>query len=127
MKMKAFCTATGLSRDTVNFYIGLGLLRPSSSCTSGNNYRDFNASDVETARMIVLAKGLGFTLAEIADLAKQYSDAQLHPAKQISLLREKLDQLAERRKALDDLENALLNKLNTLQADYVEGHRQTSA
>lgn len=115
--MKAFCLKTGLSRDTVNFYIRLGLIVPSSNGSATNAYRDFDEHQVETAWMIGLAKALGFSLAEIGRMAKQYRTARLDRAEQILLLQGQLDRLAERRTALEAMDAALREKLDRLRAE----------
>lgn len=111
MRMKAFCEATGLTRDTVNFYIRLGLLSPSSNGASTNSYRDFDDAQVEVARMIALAKALGFPLSQIGQLAAQYHAAGMDPHAQTELLNVQLGRLQERRIALDAMEVALRAKL----------------
>lgn len=117
MRMKAFCLKTGLSRDTVNFYIRLGLIVPSSNGSATNAYRDFDEHQVETAWMIGQAKALGFSLAEIGRMAKQYRAARLDRAEQILLLQGQLDRLAERRTALEAMDAALREKLDRLRAE----------
>lgn len=115
MRMKAFCEATGLSRDTVNFYIRCGLLEPGEPVSSSNPYRYFGADQVDTVRMIVSAKRLGFTLGEIKTLATRYRITGTNPDQRRAVLHEQLEQLAERRKALDLMESALLAKLSSLE------------
>jgi len=55
-----------LKTDTLRFYEKHGLLSPSSRTDSG--YRIYTQSDAERLRFIVRAKGVGFTLADIAEL-----------------------------------------------------------
>ena len=111
MRMKAFCEATGLSRDTVDFYVGRGLLTPSAQ---RNGYRDFDEAQVERARMIVSAKTLGFTLSEILDLARRYGEG-MDDGERAAVLRQQLERLRDRRAAMDRLENGLRDKLRKLE------------
>lgn len=56
----------GVGIDTVRFYERAGLLPPAARTPSG--YRSYSTSDVDRLRFIRRAKGLGFTLDEIAEL-----------------------------------------------------------
>lgn len=114
--MKAFCEATGLSRDTVNFYVRLGLIEPASNGSATNRYRDFDETQVEAARMIASAKALGFSLSEIGRLAQRWRAAGMDEGAQADLLREQLDRLSERRTALNAMERALRAKLERIEA-----------
>lgn len=111
MRMKAFCEATGLTRDTVNFYVRLGLIEPAGNGSATNTYRDFDEAQVEAAEMITAAKSLGFSLNEIKRLAERYRAAELDANAQASILREQLVKLEERRSALSAMEKALKAKL----------------
>jgi DNA-binding transcriptional MerR regulator len=118
MRLKAFCEATGLSRDTVNFYVRLGLITPSSSGSSSNSYRDFDDDQIGAARMISQAKALGFSLGEIGRMAQRYRVEKPDRDALIALLQEQLDRLDERRAALDAMENTLRTKLEGLGATF---------
>jgi len=111
MRMKAFCKATGLSRDTVNFYVRLGLIEPAGNGSATNTYRDFDDAQVEAAEMITAAKSLGFSLNEIKRLAERYRAAEMDTDAQASILREQLAKLEERRSALDAMEQTLKAKI----------------
>lgn len=56
----------GVGIDTVRFYKRAGLLPPPARTPSG--YRSYSTADVDRMRFIRRAKGLGFTLDEIAEL-----------------------------------------------------------
>ena len=55
MLIKGFCEATGLSRDTVRFYVRRGLLSPAIGSGAGNRYQVFDAAQVERAKVIKAA------------------------------------------------------------------------
>ncbi|MEJ6394535.1 MerR family transcriptional regulator [Gymnodinialimonas sp. 2305UL16-5] len=114
--MKAFCEATGLTRDTVNFYVRLGLIEPAGNGSATNSYRDFDEDQVEAAQMITMAKSLGFSLNEIKHLAERYRSADMDTYAQASILREQLVKLEERRSTLEAMEQALNAKLARIEA-----------
>jgi DNA-binding transcriptional MerR regulator len=62
----ALATAAGISVETVRYYERRGLL-PAPDRT-GAGYRQYRSDDLWRLGFIRRAKGLGFTLAEIADL-----------------------------------------------------------
>lgn len=115
MRMKAFCEATGLTRDTVNFYVRLGLIEAAGNGSATNSYRDFDDEQVEAARMIGSAKALGFSLSEIGKLAERYRAAGVDARAQAEILREQLGRLEERRRTLETMEKTLRAKLTRIE------------
>lgn len=117
MLIHQFCEATGLSRDTVRFYVKRGLLTPSIGAgQSTNRYQVFDLSQVERARLIRAAQGLGFTLTEIAALAKAYEDGALTRARRAEVLREHLAALDERAARLRAVRSYLSAKLRWVES-----------
>ena len=62
----ALAKAAEVSVETVRYYERRGLLEQPEKVTTG--YRHYLDSDIERLRFVRRAKGLGFTLTEIADL-----------------------------------------------------------
>jgi MerR family mercuric resistance operon transcriptional regulator len=58
--------AAGVSVETVRYYERRGLLDPPARTSSG--YRRYLPADLDRLRLLLRAKELGFTLAEIAEL-----------------------------------------------------------
>ena len=114
MLIQQFCEATGLSRDTVRFYVKRGLLRP--AIADGNRYQIFDTAQVDRARLIRAAQGLGFTLTEIADLATAYEAGALTRAKKQAILRAHLAALDERAARLREVRRYLAAKLRWVEA-----------
>lgn len=67
MKIGEFARRVGVPIDTVRYYERNGLLPPPPRRASG--YRDFDDSDVTRLRFVLRAKSLGFSLAEVRELA----------------------------------------------------------
>ena len=70
MLIAEFVRATGLSRDTIRFYVKKRLLQPEIRL---NRYQDFDAEQVDRALLIREHQALGFTLREIATLSEEFS------------------------------------------------------
>ena len=80
MLISEFARRAELSTDTVRFYVRKGLLAPGTGMKGGSNpYQIFSDQDLEAARMIRMAQGLGFSLREIAALAAEYNAGRMTP------------------------------------------------
>lgn len=100
MLISEFAKRTGLSVDTVRFYIRKGLLAPETGLKGGSNpYQLFTAEHLELARAIRMAQGLGFTLREIAVLAVEYQ-AGMTSERSVELMRTQLARLEEKAEQL---------------------------
>ena len=115
MRIAEFSRASGLTRDTIRFYVRKGLLRPRIGIGGSNRYQDFDGEHVERALLIREAQALGFTLREISALSDEYGRGALTLARQAELMRERL--------AAVDLQAARLHHLRqyfTAKLDWLE-------
>jgi MerR family copper efflux transcriptional regulator len=128
MLIQEFCRASGLTRDTVRFYVKHGLLRPTIGAPASrqpagrhtteppsNRYQVFDATQVQRARLIRAAQSLGFTLREIAALATVYDAGGMTASRKAAVLRRHLAGLDARAVQLDRVRTYLAAKL-----EYVE-------
>jgi MerR family transcriptional regulator, copper efflux regulator len=116
MLIKQFCEATGLPRDTVRFYVKRGLLKPTIGSRSCNRYQHFDAAQVERAMLIRSAQGLGFTLRQIGELAKDYEQETLSAEDRVGVLRAQLVQITTRERDLREMRRYLEAKLLWLES-----------
>jgi len=71
MMISAFARESGLSVDTVRFYVRRELLHPEVGQKGGSRpYQMFSAADLEKARIIRIGQALGLSLEEISSLLK---------------------------------------------------------
>jgi MerR family transcriptional regulator, copper efflux regulator len=91
MLIAEFARTTGLSRDTIRFYIKKRLLQPDSRL---NRYQDFDAEQVDRALLIREHQALGFTLREIAALSEEFSRG-ISLQRQAQVMRERLAAIEE--------------------------------
>ena len=108
MLIAEFVRATGLSRDTVRFYIKLGLLRP---VVGGNRYQSFDAEQVERAVIIRNAQALGFTLKEIAALDAEYNVSGMSLQRKTGLMLERVAQIDQQMDKLRGMRRYLMKKV----------------
>ena len=97
MLISEFARATGLSRDTVRFYVRRGLLKPLSGNKGGSNpYQVFTSEHVQMARTIRMAQSLGFSLREITALNAEYQAKRITRARGAEIMRWQLARLEEK-------------------------------
>jgi len=117
MLISQFSKATGLSLDTIRFYVRKGLLSPGRNGKGGANpYQVFGPQDVTAARMIRLQQSLGYSLREIAALGAQYRAGADSPAQTAAVLRAQIAKLEERRSELESALDFLGRKLAWVEA-----------
>jgi DNA-binding transcriptional MerR regulator len=71
MRVKELAEASGTSVRSLHHYEHVGLLRPARA---SNGYRLFSADDVRRVELIRTLQGVGFSLAEIRELAPWWRD-----------------------------------------------------
>ena len=77
--------ATGVSAKMIRYYESVGLIRPAARTDS--NYRDFSGRDVNDLRFIRRARGLGFSVEEIARLLSLWRDGE-RPSREVKAMAE---------------------------------------
>jgi MerR family copper efflux transcriptional regulator len=112
--------ATGVSADTIRHYEKIGVLPRASRTPSG--YRVYPGSAVERVQVVQRALGLGFTLAELADVLKARDVGSIPCQRVYKLAKEKLNGVAADIAALKSTERYLKQVL----ADW-EGRMQRTA
>jgi MerR family gold-responsive transcriptional activator of gol and ges genes len=75
--------ASGVSTKMIRYYEGVGLIRPAERTTS--NYRDFSDRDVNELRFVKRARGLGFSVEEIARLLELWRDRS-RPSREVKAI-----------------------------------------
>lgn len=111
MLIGEFAVRTGLSQDTIRFYVRKGLLAPELGTKGGRNpYQIFSERDASTARMIRFAQSLGMPLKEIGRIAAELQRQGLSPAREIELMDEQLVNLERKAAELAELTDYLRAK-----------------
>ena len=117
MLISDFARATGLSRDTVRFYVRRGLLAPLAGNKGGSNpYQVFTNEHVQMARTIRMAQSLGFSLREIAALNVEYQAKRITPSRGAEILRAQLERLEEKAAHVNAMVSYIRAKLAWLDA-----------
>jgi MerR family transcriptional regulator, copper efflux regulator len=117
MLISEFSHATGLTPDTIRFYVRRGLLKPQTGSKGGSKpYQIFTAEHVQTARTIRMAQSLGFSLREIAALSEEYEAGSMPPSRGAEILRGQLVRLEEKAKHANAMIGYIRAKLGWMDA-----------
>jgi MerR family copper efflux transcriptional regulator len=118
MLISEFARTTGLSTDTVRFYVRLGLLTPAAGTKGGRNpYQFFTDEHVEIARIIRMAQSLGFSLKEIAALGEEHRAGQMTRQRSAEIMGQQLARLEEKAAHLNAMAAYLRAKIDWLRSD----------
>lgn len=120
MLISEFAQITGLTRDTVRFYMRLGLLRPTTTSKGGRNpYHFFSDEDVQTAEIIRSSQTLGMSLKEIAAINAERHEGRITRERTVEILNRQLAELAAKAVELASMRRFLRDKI-----DWVAGDQQ---
>jgi MerR family transcriptional regulator, copper efflux regulator len=118
MLISEFARVTGLTTDTVRFYIRRGLLKPETNGKGGRNpYQVFTAEHVRAARIIRMAQSLGMSLKEISAISDEYREGGgISRERSIDIMSTQLERLEEKAAELDAMAAYLRAKLDWLKS-----------
>ncbi len=91
MQIRDVARASGVPAKTIRYYEAIGLLPPPER--SENNYRHYQAADVERLRFIGSARSLGFSLGELAEVLAARDQGIAPCDRVLGVLDERLGQL----------------------------------
>ncbi len=100
---------TGLTPPTIRFYEKKGLLDARHMTRMNNNYKEYNAMALERLHRVLQAKSAGFTLSETVKLFREWDT--LTSVEQQELLLDKIGQINQRMKELEEMKIHLTAKL----------------
>lgn len=116
MQIGAFSKATGISPDTIRFYVRKGLLTPEIGRKGGSNpYQIFTAEHVRTATMIRMGKSLGMTLKEFAAVQEVFLASGGTRESALQIMAEQLDKLEAKAAELSALTGYLRAKMEWME------------
>jgi Cu(I)-responsive transcriptional regulator len=91
---------SGVATKNIRYYESIGLISPAKR--AGNGYRDYQETDVQMLNFVNRARGLGFSVKQVAELLSLYQDRQRASAdvKKIAL-----DHMAEIEQKIEELQS----------------------
>ena len=107
--------ASGVSAKMIRYYESVGLIPAAGRRASG--YRDYGSPDVHRLRFIRRARDLGFSMDQIRDLLRLWSDRKRSNAEVKAIALRHVKELKRRAEHLNDLANALLHLAAACEGD----------
>ena len=112
-----FARATGLTPDTIRFYVRRGLLQPETNGKGGRNpYQIFTDEHVRAARIIRMAQILGMSLKEIGAIGDELRDHGISDERSIEIMSVQLTRIEERLTELNHMAGYLRAKVSWLKS-----------
>ena len=105
MNISQAADQSGVSAKAIRYYESIALIQPARR--SGNGYRDFGADEVHMLRFIARARGLGFSVAEVADLLALYRDKSRASAQVRGLAANAIGRIEDKTAELRSISTAL--------------------
>ena len=128
MLISEFARTTGLTPDTIRFYIRRGLLDPEVGTKGGRNpYQIFTEEHVRAARLIRMAQSLGMSLKEISAISEEHRKGLITQERSIELMEMQLSRLEAKKAELDAMGDYLRAKLAWMRAGEPGPEPQFSA
>jgi DNA-binding transcriptional MerR regulator len=119
MLISEFAQNSGMSIDTVRFYVRRNLLRPALGAKGGRNpYQIFSQDDLGRAEMIRLGQALGLSLREIGEFLDEESSGKIDDARSVEILLGQRERLATKIQELTRLVAYLDAKVAWVRAGF---------
>ncbi len=114
MRIGNLAAKSGVSRDTIRYYEGRGLL---GTIEKNSAYKTYTARALRRLDLIKTAKNLGFTLTEIGEVMDAWEGEELNVTTKTQLLTQKLAQVQAKFEDLGQLKTALEQILAKVEQD----------
>lgn len=99
---------TGVSIHTIRYYENLGLLQGATDDTvKSNNYKNYDENIVERLEIILEAKEVGFTLAEIRRLLLSWFDSSNSKSETVDMFKIKIQEIENKIKQFKQIKKRL--------------------
>jgi DNA-binding transcriptional MerR regulator len=98
MNVSEVARKAGVTGHTIRYYARLGLLKPQRDPRS--RYKKFTESDVTRLQFILMARSLGFTLSEVAEIFRRSARRETPCPMVRDIIRRRIDETADRLNAV---------------------------
>jgi len=115
MNIGSVSRKSGVSSKTIRYYESVDLIP--SPARSPNGYRVYDEVDVQTLRFIQRARGLGFSVAEVANLLDLWHDKNRTSAEVKSFTLKRIEQVERKIGELETIRAVLSELAERCQGD----------
>ena len=106
---------SGISAKAIRYYESIGLITAAHRTHSG--YRIYDRRDVQTLRFIQRARGLGFSVGEVANLLALWRDTERHSAQVKAVAEHHVEEIDRKIAELRGMRDALTHLMERCHGD----------
>jgi MerR family transcriptional regulator, copper efflux regulator len=105
MNIGEVAAETGVTAKSIRYYESINLIPAPERTQSG--YRQYSDRDVQTLHFIKRSRGLGFSVAEVAELLSLYQDRERVSAEVKGIVETRLDEIDQKISELESIQSTL--------------------
>jgi len=106
---------SGVPAKTIRYYESIGLIAPAARTAAG--YRVYSDADVRTLQFVARARGLGFSVADCANLLALWQDKSRASADVKALARQQVDKIEAKVAELQTIRDTLEHLMQRCHGD----------
>ncbi len=115
MRIGAASRQAGLPTKTIRYYESVGLIE--AARRTGGGYRNYDQRQVQTLRFIQRARGLGFSVRDVAELLALWRDRARHSAQVKTLAGRHLSEIDRKITELQGMRETLVDLIERCHGD----------
>ena len=115
MNIGMVAARTGVPAKTIRYYESVGLIH--SATRKANGYRAYDEIDVEVLRFIQRARGLGFSVEDVASLLALWRDKRRTSANVKSLALKHLERVEHKIRELESIRKSIRDLVRRCRGD----------
>jgi DNA-binding transcriptional MerR regulator len=112
MRIGVLAEKTGVSRDTIRLYEGMGLLKNVTRPHKYNNYKEYSEENIERIKVVLTMKNLGLSLKECKNVMETIANNSFDEKYRNEFVTRKLAEIDAKIAALSSLRETLQKHLN---------------
>ena len=116
MNIGSIAKRSGLPAKTIRYYESIGLIPP--ALRSEGNYRTYTEHDLQTLKFVQRARGLGFSVKDVAKLLTLWQDRRRASAEVRRLAQEHVSEIDRKIEELKGMRRTLTNLIEQCHGDH---------
>jgi Cu(I)-responsive transcriptional regulator len=116
MNIGSIAKRSGLPAKTIRYYESIGLIPP--ALRSEGNYRTYTEHDLQTLKFVQRARGLGFSVKDVAKLLTLWQDRGRASAEVRSLAQEHVSEIDRKIEELKGMRRTLTHLIEKCHGDH---------